>query len=48
MLGRLQVERFRKVEQCFADFKTGVSSAYVLLEAMPIEAMTQLQVCLMP
>lgn len=37
------VENFRKVERSFADFKRGVSSAYVLLEAMSIEAMTQLQ-----
>jgi hypothetical protein len=37
------VEVFRKVERSFAHFRTGVSSAYVLLEAMPIEAMTQLQ-----
>ena len=37
------IEKFRTVERSFAEFKSGISSAYVLLEAMPIEALTQLQ-----
>ena len=35
---------FIVVEKSFAELKKGVQTAYVLLESMPLEALTQLQV----